>query len=142
MRGDEPMKPIDNQTRKNIIAAKERKENRGDIARWFNVSISAIDRIWKRYKETGSFLPKPYTGRQSSTSKETDDKIRETIKNKPDMTLEELIDELSLNLTPSGLHRKVQRMGLTYKKKRFSLKNKNSQMFKQNVRNGQKVNLI
>ena len=118
--GDEPMKPIDDQTRKNIIAAKERTENRGAIARWLNVSISAIDKIWKRYKETDSFLPKPYTGRQSSTSKETDDKIRETIKNKPDMTLEELIDELSLNLSPSGLHRKLQRMGLTYKKNAFS----------------------
>jgi len=118
------MKPIDNQTRQNIIDAKVRGESRNDIEKWLNISKSAIDRIWRRYKEKGTFLPIPYTGRQSSTNKETDDKIREAIRNNPDKTLQELVDELSLNLTPSGLYRKLDRMGLTYKKNALSRKTK------------------
>ena len=113
------MRPIENQTRRNIIEAKERGESREDIAKWLGVSKSAIDRIWRRYKEEGTYLPIPYTGRKSSTSEETDEKIRAAVRDSPDKTLDELIDELSLNLTPSGLHRKLARMGLRYKKNTF-----------------------
>jgi len=111
------MRPTEEKTRENIIAAKQRKEKRGTIATWLGISISTVDKIWRRYNETGSFTATPYIGRKSSIDAETDDKIRMTINENPDLTLEELIDELSLPLTPSGLHRKLDRMGLSYKKK-------------------------
>ena len=111
------MRPVDDKIRENIIAAKKRNEKRETIALWLGVSKSTVDKVWKRFKDTGSFSPTPYTGRKSAISTETDEKIRETIKANPSITLEELIDALSLPLTPSGLFRKLKRMGLSYKKR-------------------------
>jgi len=134
------MRPTEEQTRENIIAAKLRKEKRETIAIWLGISISTIDKIWRRYNETGSFAATPYIGRKSSIDAETDDKIRITINEKPDLTLQELIDELSLPLTPSGLHRKLYRMGLSYKKKRFTHQLNNAKMYKKSEKNGVKSN--
>ena len=110
------MRPIDNKTRENIISAKQRNEKRETISLWLGISISTVDKVWRRFKVTGSFLPTPYTGKKSIIDTETDARIRNTIKETPDITLEELIYKLSLPLTISGLFRKLGRMGLSYKK--------------------------
>ena len=134
------MRPTDNKTRENIIKAKQRKEKRETIALWLDVSVSTVDKVWRLFQEKGSFLPTPYTGRKSSIDIETDEKIRATIKENPDITLEELIEELSLPLTPSGLCRKLDRMGLSFKKRRSTLSNKTAPMSPKNARIGTKTN--
>jgi transposase len=48
-------------------------------------------------------------------------------KRKTDITLQELIDELSLNVGESGLSRRLKKMGLTYKK-RHSIQTTNNEM--------------
>jgi transposase len=133
------MRPIDERTRANIIAAKHRNEKRETIALWFGIDISTVDRIYRRFKKTGSFSAIPYTGRKSTISAETDDKIIETIKKYPDMTLEELIEELSLPLTVSGLFRKLERMGLPYKKRRSIHQTGNALMSKKSVKTGRQA---
>ena len=131
------MKPTDDKTRENIILAKQRGEKREKIAYWINVSISTIDKIWRRFKETGSYSAIPYQGRKSEIDKETDDKIRTTIREIPDITLEKLIEKLALPLTVSGLSRKLDRMGISYKKRHFTQTNKNVQTSKKNVVSGE-----
>ena len=111
------MRPTENKTRENIVAAKQRNEKRETIAFWFGVSVSTVDKIWQRFKNTGSSFPTPYTGRKSSIDGEMDLKIRQVIEETPDITLEEIIDELSLPLTASGLCRRLDKMDLSYKKK-------------------------
>ena len=133
------MRPIDNKTRENIIFAKQRNEKRETISLWLGISISTVDKVWKRFKETGSFLPTPYTGRKSNIDANTDNQIREMIKRTPDITLEELIYELSLPLTVSGLFRKLDRMGLSYKKRRSIHQTGNALMYKKNVKAGRKT---
>jgi transposase len=134
------MRATDNKTRENIIKAKQRNEKRETIAFWLNVSVSTVDKVWKRFKETGLFLPTPYTGRKDSIDAETDEKIRDAIKAKSDITLEELIEKLSLSLTPSGLSRKLDRMDLSYKKRRFSHQNKTAPMSSKSAKIGVKTN--
>ena len=133
------MRPIDNKTRENIISAKKRNEKRETISLWLGISISTVDKVWKRFNETGSFLPTPYTGKKSIIDAETDARIRNTIKETPDITLEDLIYELSLPLTISGLFRKLDRMGLSYKKRHSTLQTGNAQMYRKNVKAGRKV---
>ena len=128
------MKATDNKTRENIILAKQRKEKRETIAFWMNVSVSTIDKVWRRFKETGSFEATPYTGRKSSIDAKTDEKIRESIKRNPDITLEELIDELSLPLTPSGLCRKLDRMEFSFKKRQHIRQSKTAPTSKKNAK--------
>jgi transposase len=130
------MRPVDEKTRANIIAAKQRNEKRKTIALWFGIDMSTIDRIWRRFKKTGSFSAIPYTGRRSNIDAATDDKIRETIKKYPDITLEELIEELSLPLTISVLFRKLERMNLSYKKRRSILPSNSVLMCKKSVKTG------
>ena len=85
------MKPISNEMRRNIIAAKQRNETVEQIKKWLNVSESTISRIWNKFKKTGTYEPIPYTGRRSDIPPEKDDEIRAKIKERPDITADELI---------------------------------------------------
>ncbi|MDR2204518.1 MAG: hypothetical protein LBE76_09570 [Nitrososphaerota archaeon] len=113
------MRPVSNEKRELIIEAKKRDESEKTIMKWVkNTSRSSIGKIWKLYRTTGSYQPKPYKGNNRKITPQTEEKIRQTIKEKPDITLQELIDELSLNVGESGLSRRLKKMGLTYKKRR------------------------
>ena len=100
-----------------IIKSKLRGEQRETIALWYEVSVSTVDKIWRLFKDTGSVLPKARKGRPSKIDEETEKKLRVAINNTPDATLEELIEELSLPLSVSGLWRRIDKMGLSFKKK-------------------------
>jgi len=122
------VKPISNDKRASIIAAKQRKESVEQIKKWLNVSDSTISRIWNKFLKTGSYAPIPYTGRKSDISPEKDEEIRVKIMEEPDITAEALIEELSIDLTTSGLYRRLARMGLTYKKRRSIQTGKSERM--------------
>jgi len=119
------LRPVDNKTRENIILAKQRKEKRKDIAQWLNISISTIDKVWCKYQQQGTYYPKPYPGRKNKLTSKTQ-QIKTTLTQTPDITLPELIDHLSLNITKSGLSRQLKKMGLTFKKKRSTQTAKNA----------------
>jgi transposase len=120
------VRATDNKTRENIVLAMQRKEKRSTTALWLNVSISTIDKVWKKFKKTGAYHPIPYTGRKSDLTPQQDTQIRTKIQQQqPDITLIELIDELSLDLTESGLSRHLKKMDLTFKKRRSMQMGKN-----------------
>ena len=60
------VRATDNRTRENIVLAMQRKEKRSSISLWLNVSLSTIDKVWRKFRETGAYLPIPYTGRKST----------------------------------------------------------------------------
>jgi transposase len=96
------------------LKQKKRGESEKNIMKWVkNTSRSSIVKIWKLYRTTGSYQPKPYKGNNRKITSQTEEKIRQTISEKPDITLQELIDELSLNVGESGLSRRLKKMGLT-----------------------------
>jgi transposase len=114
------VRPVSDDKRADIIAAKQRKESVAQIKKWFNTSESTISRVWNKYQKTGKYQPTPYTGRKSKLSKEQDQKIKDTITKTPDITLIELNEELSLNLTKGGLSIHLKKMGLSYKSHKTS----------------------
>jgi len=116
------MKPIGQEKRADIVAAKQRGESEKDIIKWLNVSRSTITKIWRGYQKTNSYASKPYMGRKSEIDEETGGKIIREITANPDITHKELIDKLSLPLTESGLSRWLKKINLTYKNRR-NLKN-------------------
>jgi len=67
--------------------------------------------------KTGKYQPTPYTKRKSKLTKQQDQQIKDTITKTPDITLLELNDKLSLNLTEGGLSFHLKKMGLTFKKR-------------------------
>src|SRR5215470_9287216 len=66
------VKPISNDKRESIIAAKQRNEPVEQIKKWLGLSNSTISRVWNKYLKTGSYEPIPYTGRKSDISPEKD----------------------------------------------------------------------
>jgi transposase len=109
-----------------IIAAKKRGESTESIIKWVTkVSKSSIDKIWSLFNKTGSFEPKPYIGNNRKITLEHDQQIRAKIKENNDITLLEMIDELCLNVSESGLSRHLEKMGLSYKKRHCTQMDKN-----------------
>ena len=133
------MQPVSNDKRADIIAAKKRKEPVESIKKSFNVSDSTISRIWNKYLKTGSFLPVAYTGRKSDITPGQDEQIRLKIKEKCDITLEKLIEELHLEITVSGLSRHLGKMGLSFKKRCSTQVTKSEKMLSKSVQNGEKI---
>jgi len=114
------VRPVSNDKRADIIAAKKRNEPTKQIQKCFNISERTISRIWNKYQKTGNHKPKPYTGRKSKLTLEQDQQIKEAITKNPGITLNELNEKLSLNLTDGGLSFHLKKMGLSCKK-RYSM---------------------
>ena len=112
------MKPITNENRKLIVAAKERREKPETIAVWFSVAVSSVYNILALHKKTNDITPKPFPGRPSRLSADDLEKIRLAIREKNDITLEELIDELDLPIKKTRLAEIINGMNLPFKKRR------------------------
>jgi len=119
------MRPISNEKRQIIIEAKKRDEPEKTILTKIpDISRSSITKIWKQYQTTKNHQPKPYPGSKSHLTPQQDKQIRDKIQKTPDITIPELIDELQLDLTQSGLSKHLKAMDLTFKKRRSIQTNK------------------
>jgi len=134
------MKPITIEKRELIINAKERGEKESDIARWLDISKSAVASIWGLFRRTNSIAPKPYLGRKPVFTDDMKEKVVQRIKEQPDMTLEELIDELELPIQKSRLSEWLIERGLTYKKKRSTQRNNLEKTYNKSEKTGVKRN--
>ena len=115
---NEMAKPLSNDLRKRIIEAKMRGETEGKIAAEKEVSQSAVTKLWALYRETGSYEPRPNpNGRKPALSADHLEQIAQKINGQPDITLQELIDELGLPVCVSALCRTVNnKLGFCFKK--------------------------
>ena len=110
--------PLSNDLRKRIIEAKERGETVRKIAREKEVCESAVVRICRLYRDTGSYEPRPHSlGRKPRLTPEQLEAVKERIEGQPDISLLELIEEMQLPLCESALCRIVnKKLGLRRKK--------------------------
>ena len=125
------MKPISNEKRELLIAAKQRGEKEDNVAKWLEISKGSVGTIWRLFRKTGSFLATAYTGRPSVITQEKKDEIQAAIRNDPDITLSELIERLSLPIQKSQLSRLLISLGFSFKKRQLIQQSKTVQMFKQ-----------
>ena len=111
-------KPLSNDLRKRIVEAKLRGDSEDKIAAEKEVNKSTITKLWALYKETGSYEARPNpNGRKPALSAKQLEQITKRINKQPDITLQELIDELSLPVCVSALCRTVNnKLGLCFKK--------------------------
>lgn len=85
------MKPISNDLRRRIIdLIQENEESQPEVAEQFSVSLSFLEKLWRRFRETGSYEAKPHAGGRQRALKEDEALIRQAINEQPDLTLEEL----------------------------------------------------
>jgi transposase len=111
------MRPISQEVRDIIIAAKERGEKVEDIALWTGVATSSVHNICRLHRETGSSAAKPYPGRRSVLTEDMLCLIRSAVESRSDITLEELIEEYHLPIKKSWLSLILIGMGFSFKKR-------------------------
>ena len=89
-------------------------------------SLSAVCAIIKRYEETGSIEPRPLNnGRPPKMTAQNMSDLEATVLAQPDITLEELKEQLNLPISISRICRILnQKLKLPYKKKLFIRKTK------------------
>jgi transposase len=110
------MRAISKEKRELLIEAKERGETIREIALWLGISSSSVALIWKQYKTRGHVRPTKNKGRPPRLGKEGTDRIESEVVRSPDITLEELIEKLSLPIKKSQVSRLLIRLGYTFKK--------------------------
>src|SRR3712207_5982694 len=90
------MKPISDDLRLRIIQAiQENEETQPEIAERFSVSLSTVEKLWCRFRLTGSYLPKPHAGGRERLLQNDEELIRQEIRRQPDITLAELREKVS-----------------------------------------------
>ena len=106
--------------RERIVSAYDKGEGtRDEIARRFRVSLGMVKKLLQQRRKTGDIKPRHHlAGRKKLIVAQHRIAIRQQLKRKPDMTLAELREALSLKCTLPAIHYVLVDMGLTYKKRR------------------------
>ena len=116
-----------------VIDAVEAGSTRRQAAARFGVSVASAVRWVQEWRETGRTAPKPRGGdRKSGRIEAHGDFLLSQIKDVPDITLEELREQLrgerGLEVSISALWRFFDRHQVTFKKRRRTRANKTAPM--------------
>ena len=104
--------------RRLALRAYETGEHPEAIARVLGVGESSVWR-WILQSRSGQLGPRPRGHKARALSPEQERQLDELVRQRPDLTLEELRDALTLTCHISTIHRALARLGYRYKKKRF-----------------------
>lgn len=86
---------LHNEARKLLIEALEKKHKVQEVADCYSVNRSTVYRLRKRWEETVSFETRTFLrGRKPALSPEKLASIDQLVKDKPDVTLQEIVDTL------------------------------------------------
>lgn len=117
------MKPISNDLRRRIIEAiQDNQESQPEIAMRFCVSLSTVEKLWHRFRLTGSYLPKAHSGGRKRVLEVDEELIRAEIAVQPDCTLAELTAKVALKKGQTAvslmtMSNELRRLGLPRKKR-------------------------
>ncbi len=117
------MKPYSKDLRERVIVALEAgEESQAGIAETFAVSLSTVEKWWRCWRETGRSNALRHAGGEQRTLQGCTAFIREAVKKRPDVTLEELCAQVAeaegVKASPSMMCRELQRLRLPRKKSR------------------------
>ena len=109
---------LHNEARKLLIQALERSHNVREVARNYCVNRSTVYRLKKRLDETASIETRTYLrGRKPALTPEEVENINQLVKNRPDITMQEIIETLHLTVSNETVRKAVRQLGYRRKKK-------------------------
>jgi transposase len=114
-------KPYSEDLRERVVAAVEGGLSRRRAAELFDVGVSSVIRWVQRFRATGSVSAKPMGGDHRSLLRQERTWLLARIEEAPDLTIEELRDELRARGMIVGygtVWRFFEREDITFKKKR------------------------
>lgn len=124
------MKTLSLDLRERILAAYDQEEGtREDVANRFRVSLGMVKKLLQQRRRTGHVGPRHHhSGRKPLIVAEHHAHLRRLLDKKPDLTLKELRAATGLTCTLPAIHYALQKLELTYKKRRCTPANKLAQM--------------
>jgi|SRR5687768_5929545 len=120
------MQPYSDDLRRRVIqAVQANEETQEEIGIRFSVSTSFVEKLWHRYRTTGSYEAKPHSGGRTRLLKESEDVIRRIVEQEADLTLAELAERVasatdSEPVSEAVMCVELQRLKLPLKKSRFT----------------------
>lgn len=114
------MRPLSQDLRQRIIAARERGEGTGEVCQRFGVSRKSVERFWRQHRLTGECQPKQIGGYRRSRLEKHDRTLSRWIGAQADLTLSELQkrcqEHLNVSIGITALWHRLEQLGLSYKK--------------------------
>ena len=90
------MRPYSKDLRRLVVGViQENEESQTEIAERFTVSISFVEKLWRRFRTTGSYEAKPHAGGRERSLAAYEALIRAEVKAQSDITLEELAKKVA-----------------------------------------------
>jgi transposase len=120
------MKAYSNDLRLKIIETIQANElPQVEIATQFGVSQSFVEKLWHRFRTTGSYEAKPHGGGVERFLKKDEELIRKLVAQTPDATLAELCEKVAQTtgkplVATATMCLELQRLKLPLKKSRFT----------------------
>jgi len=112
--------------RERILTSYDNEEGtREEIAHRYRVSLGMVKKLLQQRRHTGDIKPRHHrSGRKPIIIQTHCRKMQDLLSKKPDLTLSELREAVGLNCSLPAIHYALEKMGLTYKKRRFGLASK------------------
>ena len=112
--------------RKRIVAAYEANEGSYSVlAVRFSVSRAVVGKLVRQKQRSGSLEPQVHLrGRKRVISGELEERLLQHVRQYPDATLQERIDELQLDCCVNTMWQSLNRLGKSFKKNRRGLPNR------------------
>ena len=116
------MKSYSQDLRERVIqAVNAGQQSQAEIAATFGVSLSTLEKWWRRWRDTGHLAALPHAGGPARALGQCESLIRREVKKQPDATLAELCERVAAHpgrrVSPSTMCRELQRLKLRRKKK-------------------------
>ena len=90
------MKPYSQDFLERICAAIETgADSQSEIAVTFEVSLSFVEKLWRKWRKTGNCDALPHAGGRERSLKNDESKIRAAVAAQPDLTLAELCEQVA-----------------------------------------------
>lgn len=124
--------------RQRVIAACDSKtESRAQTAKRFNVSASWVKKLLRFRRTRGSFAAKPHGGgRAAKFSGEALLRLQRLVEEKPDASLQELLDASGIQASIMAVARALERLDYRFKKSPYGRRNKSAPLLKRDARSG------
>ncbi len=118
------MRAYSQDLRERIIAAVATQDgSQAEIAERYAVSLSFVEKLWQRWRATGSCAPQPHGGGRQRSLREAEGLIRAELAAHPAMTLAALCERVAQaghrQVTTKTMCLELQRLELPLKKSRF-----------------------
>jgi transposase len=110
------MAPYSKDLRTRVLADRDAGMAAKDVAAKFRVSLSWVNRLVQRRRETGEVAPRPQTVFKTQAFAGQEDRLRALVDAQPDRTLTDLREALRSSASLSSVWRALDRLQLTVKK--------------------------